>query len=84
MRLVPWPGAETIRGESFINRCILESYATNWGARCLAAGMGDYLSKSVLPKVLAEVVARWIGAPASISGSTGDYPLRIAPGGTAC
>ncbi len=77
MRLVPWPGADTMRGESFINRCILKSYATNRGARCLAAGMDENLSKPVQPKALAEVVARWIYAPASISGSTGDHPLLI-------
>jgi hypothetical protein len=39
--------------------------------------MDENLSKPVQPKALAEVVARWIYAPASISGSTGDHPLLI-------
>jgi PAS domain S-box-containing protein len=50
--------------------------------RCFAAGMDDYLSKPVQPKVLAEVVARWVRAPASISDLTDDRPLRTASGET--
>jgi CheY-like chemotaxis protein len=51
--------------------------------RCLAAGMDDYVSKPVQPKVLAEILARWVSAPASISDFTDDRPLRTASGGTA-
>ena len=50
--------------------------------RCFAAGMDDYLSKPMQPKVLAEVVARWVMAPASISNLTDDRPLRTASGET--
>ena len=51
--------------------------------RCLAAGMDDYVSKPVQPKMLAEVLARWLNAPASISNSTDDRPLQRASGGAA-
>ena len=50
--------------------------------RCFAAGMDDYLSKPMQPKLLAEVVARWVMAPASISNLTDDRPLRTASGET--
>ena len=50
--------------------------------RCFAVGMDDYLSKPIKPKVLAEVVARWVRAPASISDLTDDRPLRTASGET--
>ncbi len=50
---------------------------------CLAAGMDDYVSKPVQPKVLAEVLARWVSAPASISNFTDNRLLRNASGGTA-
>ncbi len=52
--------------------------------RCFAVGMDDYLSKPMQPTVLAEVLARWVSAPASISNSTEDHPLQTASGGTAC
>jgi CheY-like chemotaxis protein len=49
--------------------------------RCLAAGMDDYVSKPVQPKVLAEVLGRWVSAPAMISDSRDDRPLERASGG---
>ncbi len=52
--------------------------------RCSAAGMDDYLSKPVQPKVLAEVLARWVSAPASRANSTEDRPLQTASEETAC
>ena len=35
-------------------------------ARCLAAGMDDYLAKPLDPARLAEVLHRWLGAPAAL------------------
>lgn len=54
-------------------------------ARCLATGMDDYLRKPVQPKLLAEVLARWVGASVASSNanSTDDRPLQTASGGTA-
>jgi CheY-like chemotaxis protein len=51
--------------------------------RCLAAGMDDYVSKPVQSKVLAEVLGRWVSAPAMISNSRDDRPLERASGGAA-
>jgi PAS domain S-box-containing protein len=51
--------------------------------RCLAAGMDDYISKPVQPKILAEVLARWVSAPASISNITDGRSLQRASGGAA-
>ncbi|NWF72653.1 MAG: hypothetical protein HXY51_06350 [Nitrospirae bacterium] len=41
-------------------------------ARCLAAGMDDYLSKPVQAKVLAGIISRWIGAAETYSDTNGD------------
>jgi PAS domain S-box-containing protein len=46
--------------------------------RCFAVGMDDYLNKPIQPKVLAEVVARWVGVPTSTSNSTNDDSLQTA------
>jgi hypothetical protein len=43
--------------------------------------MDDYISKPVKSKVLEEILARWVSAPTSTSGSRGDHPLKIAFGG---
>jgi|CXWL01.1.fsa_nt_gi PAS domain S-box-containing protein len=48
--------------------------------RCIAVGMDDFLSKPVQPKVLAEVLARWVSASSSISTSAVGPSLQIAPG----
>ena len=51
--------------------------------RCFAAGMDDYVSKPVQSAMLAVVLARWVGASASISDRTDNRPLSIASGSTA-
>ena len=51
--------------------------------RCFAVGMDDYLNKTIQPKVLAEVVARWVGAPAATSNTPHDHSLQTASGETA-
>ena len=51
--------------------------------RCFVVGMDDYLNKPIQPKVLAEVVARWVGAPAATSNTPHDHSLQTASGETA-
>ena len=50
---------------------------------CFTAGMDDFLSKPVQPKLLAEVLARWVSAPVSTSNSRDDRPLRTVSEGRA-
>ncbi len=52
--------------------------------RCLATGIDDSLSKPLQPKLLADVLARWMSASASISDSTNNRPLQTAPDGQPC
>ena len=52
-------------------------------ARCLAAGMDDYVSKPVNPEALAEVLARWVTAPGSSAHSTEGRPLQTVSKETA-
>jgi signal transduction histidine kinase/DNA-binding response OmpR family regulator len=46
-------------------------------ARCLAAGMDDYISKPVNSKVLVEVLARWIPSASLSSSETGEAGSRV-------
>jgi hypothetical protein len=54
--------------------------ALHYVEKSLVAAAGNSLTLAAA----IEVVAHWIGAPASISGSTGDHPLLSTSGGTAC
>ena len=76
-------GADASNGKSLPIIALTASVQREDRDQCIASGMNDYLSKPVAPRVLAEVLARWIKAASSISGSMDDHPLPAASGESA-
>jgi HPt (histidine-containing phosphotransfer) domain-containing protein len=54
--------------------------------KCLEAGMDDYVSKPIMPHLLAEVLERWLPEETAESGEGtpegADTPVSVAPGKT--